>query len=61
VTLGKMPAAEFDIDERLVRALLEGQHADLATLEFMESSADNPTMGRVGRATLEAVLRDRSS
>ena len=45
------PAAEVEIDEKLVRALLREQHADLAELrlELLDAGWDN-AMFRLGDA-----------
>lgn len=70
MTVQRRPAAEVDIDDALVGAVLADQHPDLAdrTLRLLGSgwdnvlyrldSADAPGYGELGLRTLAAVLAD---
>ena len=52
------PAADIEVDERLVRALLEEQHADLAPLPLraLDAGWDN-TLWRVGDDLMARLAR----
>ncbi len=68
MTIESKPSADVAVDTALVRALLHEQHPDLAGLPLAETAAgwdnhlfrlgDDPLLGAVGQATIDAVLGD---